>query len=81
MSIKIFKNRPAILGILICLAFINLGLFGFNPAPPSGDSVDYNAYAKNLTLGNGYTDSNNGGPFSIYREPGYPFFFRMGNTA
>lgn len=59
------------------MAFINLSVFGFNPAPPSGDSVDYNAYAKNLALGNGYTDSNNGGSFSIYREPGYPFFISL----
>jgi len=75
MGIKIFKNKVAVLGILICLAFINLALFGFNPAPPSGDSVDYNAYAKNLALGNGYTDD--GSSFSIYREPGYPFFISL----
>ncbi len=74
MNILIFKNRLAVLGILICLAFINLGLFGFNPAPPSGDSVDYNAYAKNLALGNGYTD---GSSFSTYREPGYPFLISL----
>lgn len=69
------KNNLSILALLLFLASANFLLFGFsNYAAPSGDSEQYNLYAKNIALGNGYTTDSEGKGFSLYREPGYPLF-------
>ena len=53
-------------------------VFGLNKyAVPSGDSEQYNLYAKNIALGNGYTADSEGKGFSNYREPGYPLFLSL----
>ena len=66
------------LGIFILLLFLtstNFLLFGLNHyATPGGDSEQYNLYAKNIALGNGYTTDPINTKFSMYREPGYPIF-------
>src|SRR3989338_7613397 len=66
------NSKMALFLILLLLATLNSILFGLNQTPLTGDAESYNAYAINLTLGNGYAlyDSTR---FDTYREPGYPF--------
>jgi len=77
----VFKLKPATkkdFGVFILLFFLasaNFLLFGLNEYTiPSGDSEQYNLYAKNIALGNGYTADSEGNGFSLYREPGYSLF-------
>ncbi|MEK7509219.1 MAG: glycosyltransferase family 39 protein [Patescibacteria group bacterium] len=61
-----------ILVLLMALAIANFFVFGLIHDPGWKDAADYSAYAKNLSLGNGY--SLDGVTFSIYREPGVSFY-------
>lgn len=60
---------------MLLMASLGFILFGFNDYTiPTGDSQQYNAYAQNIALGNGYTMDPVNKVFSAYREPAYPFF-------
>ena len=76
----IFKpdNGLSIFVLMILAASMSFLLFGLNEyTAPSGDSEQYNLYAKNIALGNGYTPDSEGKGFSIYREPSYPLFLSL----
>lgn len=61
--------------LVLLMASLSFVLFGLNDyALPTGDSQQYNAYAQNIALGNGYTMDPVNKIFSAYREPVYPFF-------
>ena len=72
---KHLGSKSAIFSILALLAVINGTVFGLNEIPLTGDGVEYNAYATNLALDNGYHLYEP--EFSIYREPAYPFFISI----
>lgn len=75
---SILKNDLAIFILMLLAASISFFLFGLNEyTVPSGDSEQYNLYAKNIALGNGYTADSEGKGFSNYREPGYPLFLSL----
>src|SRR3989338_10238661 len=75
-QLKPMAQRELVIFILLLfLTSTNFLLFGLNHyATPSGDSEQYNLYAKNIALGNGYTTDPINTKFSMYREPGYPIF-------
>ena len=59
----IFKpdNGLSIFVLMILAASMSFLLFGLNEyTAPSGDSEQYNLYAKNIALGNGYTPDSEG---------------------
>lgn len=66
------KSGFSIFIILFLIAVVNGTVFGLNEIPLTGDAVEYDSYATNLAIGNGYHLYDTG--FSIYREPAYSFF-------
>lgn len=61
--------------LILLITSLSFLLFGLNDYTlPTGDSQQYNAYAQNIALGNGYTMDPVDKVFSAYREPVYPFF-------
>lgn len=57
---------------MTAVSITNFFLFGLSHYRTWEDASQYNTYASNLVLGNGY--SIDGTTFNAFREPGFPFF-------